>query len=330
MSVALKSHPATVTPENHTAELRFQPLTPAIGAEVTGVDLRHELDAGTVAAIRHGLLKHKVLFFRDQPISDAQQVRFTRYFGAVTPGHPIANGLREQPEIYPRNLNASRNEYRQTGPTLDHPLRAFRRAHAGRGWHIDITFVANPAAISVLRGVEIPVTGGDTLFVNLEALYAGLSEPLRTFIDGLKAIHLRDDAANGRPPAPRFDGREPGPFASLHPLVRVHPETGKKVLFLSGFVQAIEGLRGSESDALLTFLSQELTNRQDLQARYRWTKDSIAVWDNRAVAHAGPIDGALIEGERIVNRTTVGGDLPVGPDGFVSRPLVGELFNTIS
>jgi taurine dioxygenase len=186
-----------------------------------------------------------------------------------------------------------------------------------------------PAAISVLRGVKTPEAGGDTLFVNLEALYDGLAPALQTLLDGLRAVHSRDDAANGRPPAPRVGGRTPGPFASLHPLVRVHPETGRKVLFLSGFVQAIDGLRGSEGDALLTFLSQELTNRQDLQARYRWTKDLIAVWDNRAVAHVGPIDGAFIEGESIARRTTVGGELPVGPTGFVSRSLVGALFNTI-
>lgn len=325
MSVAYDARTAS-----QAGALRFHQLTPVIGAEVTGIDLREELDAETVAGLREGLLKHKVLFFRDQPISDAEQVRFTRYFGPVTPGHPISNGIEEQPEIYPRNLSKSRDEYKSFGVSVEHPLRSARRAHAGRGWHIDITFVANPAAISVLRGLEIPETGGDTLFVNLEALYDGLSPALRTFVDGLRAIHTRDDAANGRPPKPRFDGRTPGPFASLHPLVRVHPETGKKVLFLSGFIQAIDGLRGSESSALLDLLSQELTGRQDLQARFRWTKDSIAVWDNRAVAHAGPIDGAFIQGERIVHRTTVGGDLPVGPDGFVSHPLVGDLFNTIS
>jgi taurine dioxygenase len=141
----------------------------------------------------------------------------------------------------------------------------------------------------------------------------------------LQAIHVRAD----RDPEPRFDGRAPGPFASLHPLVRVHPETGKKVLFLSGFIQAIHGLRARESDALLEFLNDELSGRLDLQARYHWTKDSIAVWDNRAVAHAGPVDGKLIQGNRIVHRTTIAGELTRGPDGFVSRPLVGELFNTI-
>jgi alpha-ketoglutarate-dependent taurine dioxygenase len=137
-------------------------------------------------------------------------------------------------------------------------------------------------------------------------------------------------ATTPRSASPRVDGRQPGPFASLHPLVRVHPETGKKHLFLaSGFIKAIHGLRAGESAALLAYLNEELAGRADLQARVRWEPDTLVVWDNRAVAHAGPIDGKLIDGERIVHRSTVEGDLPKGPDGFVSRPLVGELFNAI-
>jgi taurine dioxygenase len=172
--------------------------------------------------------------------------------------------------------------------------------------------------------------GGDTLFVDLEALYESLSPSLRAWLDTLQAIHVRDDAAVGKPPPPRFDGRQPGPFAALHPLVRVHPETGARSLFLApGFVKAIHGLRPRESAALLDFLGEELAGRADLQARVRWNAGDLVVWDNRAVAHAGPIDGKFIRGERIVHRTTVEGDLPRGPDGFVSRPLTGELFNTI-
>jgi len=306
--------------------LQFHPTTPVIGAEVTGVDLREELSPETVASLRAALLKHKVLFFRDQPITPQEQVRFSRYFGPVTPAHPITNGLREIPELKVNNLIESRREYASQDVTVDEPLRSTRRVRTRTGWHIDITFVANPASISLLRGVEIPAFGGDTLFANLEALYEGLSPALRAFLDGLQAIHTRAD----RDPEPRFDGRAPGPFAALHPLVRVHPETGKKVLFLSGFIQAIHGLRAAESSALLDLLNDELSGRADLHVRFRWTKDSLAVWDNRAVAHAGPVDGRFIEGNRIVHRTTIGGDLTRGPDGFESRPLVGELFNTIS
>lgn len=324
MSLILERPPAA-------AKLRFDPVTPVFGADVSGIDLREELDERTVARLREALLKYKVLFFRDQPIDDEQQIRFSRYFGPVTPAHPITNGLRELPEIKVNTLEESRQEYRPFRLDVEHPLRPLSRARSGRAWHVDITFVANPAAITILRGVKIPPHGGDTLWADLEALYEGLSAPLKAFLDGLHAIHARDDAAAGRPPGPRFDGRVPGPFASLHPFVRVHPETGRKALFLSGsFVKAIDGLNPSESAALLDYLNEELAGRADHQVRFRWTQDAIAVWDNRAVSHWGPIDGSRIRGEREVHRTTIGGDLPRGPDGFVSRPLVGDLFNTIS
>jgi taurine dioxygenase len=306
--------------------LKVAPVTPLIGAEVSGVDLREPLNGETVAQLRAALLQHKVLIFRDQPIDAEQQVRFSRYFGPVTPAHPITNGLPELPELKVNNLQTSRQEYAALGVTVNTPLYVPRQRRTRTGWHIDITFVANPAAISLLRGVEIPAFGGDTLFANLEALYESLSPSLRAFLDTLQAIHVRAD----RDPAPRFDGRAPGPFASLHPLVTVHPETGKKVLFLSGFILAIHGLQPTESDALLDLLNGELTGRVELQLRHRWTQDSLVVWDNRAVTHAGPVDGPLIQGNRVVHRTTIGGELTRGPDGFVSRPLVGELFNTIS
>jgi taurine dioxygenase len=280
------------------------------------------LDPGTVARLREGLLKYKVLFFRDRAIDDLQQIRFTRYFGAVTPAHPVTNGLEKLPEIKINKLFAGIQEYASFRLDVDNPLRPLSRARNGRGWHIDITFVANPAAITVLRGVEIASVGGDTAWTDLEALYDGLPTPLKGFLDGLQAIHVRDDAANGLARPPRFDGRPPGPFASLHPLVRVHPETGRKSLFLStGFVKAI---------ALLDYLNDELSGHADYRVRFRWSPNLIAVWDNRSTSHFGPIDGPHVKEQRIVHRTTVGGALPVGPDGFVSRPLVGELFNTIS
>jgi alpha-ketoglutarate-dependent sulfate ester dioxygenase len=311
-------------------KLGFRPITPITGAEVSGVDLRRDLDGDTVKALRKALLKYKVLVFRGQAIDDAQQIRFSRYFGRVTPAHPITNGLPDQPQIKRNVLSEGGDEYAGFNVTVDHPLRRAGGPRLRADWHIDITFVANPASISFLRGVEIPAVGGDTLFANLEALYEALSPSLRGWLDTLQAIHARDDAAVGRPPKPRFDGREPGPFAALHPLVRLHPETGKKHLFLaSGFIKAIDGLRAAEGAAILNYLNEELAGRADLQARVRWEQDTLVVWDNRAVAHAGPIDAKLIDGERIVHRTTVEGDLPEGPDGFVSRPLVGELFNTI-
>jgi alpha-ketoglutarate-dependent sulfate ester dioxygenase len=281
--------------------------------------------------VRKALLDHKVLVFRDQQIDDEQQIAFSRTFGRVTPAHPIRNGLAEAPEIMENILTRDGAEYAGFDLDIDHPLRPAVRPRGRVGWHIDITFVANPTSVTLLRGIEIPDAGGDTVFANLEALYESLSPSLRAWLDTLQAIHVRDDAAVGRPPAPRFDGREAGPFAALHPLVRIHPDTGRKHLFLAAsFVKAIHGLRPRESAALLDYLNDELAGRADLHARVRWNEGDLVVWDNRAVAHAGPIDPKFIKGERIVHRTTVEGDLPRGPDGFVSRSLVGELFNTLS
>jgi len=310
--------------------LRLQRLTPNLGAEATGLDLRRPLDPEAAEAVRQALRAHKVLVFREQSINDAQQISFSRLFGRVTPAHPIKNGLVEAPEIMENVLTKDRDLYSGFDLDLEHPLRPAVRPRSRVGWHIDITFVANPTAVTFLRGIEVPEVGGDTMFMNLEALYESLSPSLRTWLDTLQAIHVRDDAAVGHPPPPRFDGRQPGPFAALHPLVRVHPETGKKHLFLAtAFVKAIHGLRPRESATLLDFLNGELEGRADLQARVRWREGDLVVWDNRAVAHAGPIDGKFVQGERIVHRTTVEGDLPRGPDGFVSRALVGEAFNAI-
>ncbi len=176
MSLTLE-RPAT------TSGLEFQPTTALIGADVTGIDLRQELDQETVRRLREALLTYKVLFFRDQLIDDVEQIRFTRYFGDVTPAHPVTNGLPELPEIKVNTLHGGPQEYRSFRLDAEHPLRPVSRSRSGRGWHIDITFVANPAAITVLRGVEIPSHGGDTAWVDLEALYAGLSAPLQRLVD---------------------------------------------------------------------------------------------------------------------------------------------------
>jgi taurine dioxygenase len=186
-------------------------------------------------------------------------------------------------------------------------------------WHIDITFMANPTAFTLLRGVQIPPTGGDTLFADLESLYKGLSPSLRGYLDTLQAVHSRPD------------GSGTGTFAALHPLVRVHPETGARTLLISTiFMQGIRGLKPRESAALLDFLLDELAGRDEIHARVRWEQDTLVMWDNRAVAHAGPVDGLMFKDERVVHRTTVVGDLPSGPDGFVSRSLKGGLFEAIA
>ncbi|MBM7442868.1 TauD/TfdA family dioxygenase [Streptomyces sp. HB132] len=308
------------------SEISFRPLTPITGAEVEGVDLAAALKPDVVADLREALLRYKVLVFREQPMNDAQHVALTDALGGATAAHPIVNGLREEPAVLRTALSEDRPGLAQSAGGLGLPLDGTAPRRLRTEWHIDSTFVANPTSITILRGVEIPPTGGDTLFANLEALYAGLSPSLRGYLDTLQAIHSRNNPAR----TPRFDGKPGGPFVALHPLVRVHPETGVRSLFVSAvFLQAIRGLKPRESTALLDFLLDELAGRDEIHARVRWEQDTLVMWDNRAVAHAGPVDGLMFDEERIVHRTTVVGDLPSGPDGFVSRSLKGDLFEAL-
>ncbi len=307
-----------------SAPLVIEPVTPTIGAEISGVDLSRPLDQATAAAIQEALHRWRVVFFRDQQLTNDQLKAFGRSFGPLTPAHPIADGLEDHPEIWERAID----EYRTRRAANDSRAPSSRPPRDYKGWHIDITFVANPNRYSILYGLQIPPYGGDTLFANLIAAYEGLSPPIRRLIDGLQAVH-QTSAYDSGPRAPRRDGRSIGPFASLHPLVRVHPETGEKLLFLNpGTTTHIPGLKEPESDALIELLYQELI-RPEYAVRFRWRPNSLVVWDNQAVAHAGPIDYAQFDLPRVVRRITVAGDLPEGPDGFRSRPLEGELFSVL-
>ncbi|HEX2560137.1 TauD/TfdA dioxygenase family protein [Phenylobacterium sp.] len=324
MSLAtLQSRPAN---DAKPSRIVIEPVTPIIGAEISGVDLTRPLDAETFAEIRQAIRKWRVIFFRDQDITNDQLKTFGRYFGPLTPAHPIAEGLDEHPEIWERAVD----EYRVRRSENDNLKPGARKPRDYKGWHIDITFVANPNAYSLLYGVQIPEYGGDTLFANLIAAYEGLSPKIKALIDGLQAVHQTTSYDFGGPARPpRKDGRSTGPFVSLHPLVRIHPETGEKLLFLNpGTTTHIVGLKERESQALLDLLFFEVT-RPEYQVRFRWRPKSLVVWDNQAVAHAGPIDYAHFDLPRVVRRITVAGDLPAGPDGFRSKALEGELFNVL-
>jgi taurine dioxygenase len=321
MSVAFESRRAATA-----SRIVVEPATPMIGAEISGVDLSRPVNAETFAEIRAAIARWKVIFFRDQTLSNDALKAFGRNFGPLTPAHPISEGLDDHPEIWERAVD----EYRVRKSENDNLKPGRRKPRDYKGWHIDITFVANPNAYSLLYGVEIPPYGGDTLFTSLTAAYEGLSPKIQALIDDLKAVHQTssyDDGGFNRPK--RKDGRAPGPFVSLHPLVRIHPETGEKVLFLNlGVTTHIIGLKERESQALLDLLEFEIT-RPEYQVRLHWRPGTLVVWDNQAVSHAGPIDYQHFDLPRVVRRITTAGDLPVGPDGFRSQALEGELFNVL-
>lgn len=296
--------------------LQVRPLTALIGAEIHGVDLSQPLDAETVADIHQSLLKWKVVFFRDQKITREQQIAFGRYFGDVTPAHAV-NGAIEgaPPEIMGVDAESQRRSTRDIGNREDGAQQFLRRRVARyRGWHTDITFVQNPALASILRGVEVPEHAGDTIWTNLVAAYEGLSPRVQAFLDGLQAVHQWPDNSHG--PAP----------AAVHPVVRVHPETGEKGLFVNpNFTRYILDVSYLESEAILNLLYDQIA-KPEFHVRFHWEPDSIAFWDNRSTAHLAAVDIAHVSANRHMERITITGDIPVGPDGFRSEPLVGDLF----
>ena len=192
------------------------------------------------------------------------------------------------------------------------------------GWHADITSAINPPAISILRGVTLPPYGGDTQWTNLAAAYDGLSETLRAFVDTLRGLHYT--AAPAVEPGTKayedyFKRRK---LVSEHPIVRVHPETGERALYVSpSYLKEIVGMTPRESQYFMEMLWEHAV-RQEYTVRFRWRDGDIAVWDNRAACHHAPTDIFEVEGERQLYRITLVGDVPVGVDGTPSKAIEGD------
>jgi taurine dioxygenase len=302
-----------VTDTQKGVDLDVRPMSGHIGAEILGVDLAAALDPAVVAAIRATLLRWKVVFFRDQDITQAQHVAFGRLFGDVTPAHPtLPAAFPEHPEILLLGAGA---QFMKDGPTIE------------SRWHTDVTFVPNPPMASILRGIVVPPYGGDTQWTNLAAAYAHLSPEVQQFIDGLHAVHhnqlpiSRGEMTSGL--AKQFASSD---LRAVHPVVRVHPETGEKAIFVNpNFTSHIVELSRQEGRHVLAMLYEHMTNPV-FTVRFRWQPGSIAFWDNRATAHLVPTDVPK-EFERSMQRITIAGDLPVGPDGATSHALAGDAFN---
>jgi len=272
--------------------LDVRPLTPTIGAEIFGVDLRVELDDGTVAALRRALLDHGVIFFREQRLSPEQHLRFARYFGEV-------------------KIPVFENKSSET-PGFTVIDQSSPKGSGTDVWHADSTFMAEPPLGAILRAEHVPAVGGDTLWASMTAAYEALDAALRERLDGLVAEHsarrvmalvqkLDNAYARETQVAP----------AVLHPAVRVHPETGRKLLFVSpNWVDRIVGLPEAESEALLHFLYEHVKS-PELQCRFRWQRDSVAFWDNRATQHYAVPD---YRERRVMHRVMLAGDVPFGPE----------------
>jgi alpha-ketoglutarate-dependent taurine dioxygenase len=288
------------------------------GAEIHGVDLTTALSDAQVAEIRAALLKWKVVFFRDQFIGHDDHLRFARAFGAPTPAHPLFDAVPDPnyPAIYPIFRDRFKARY-ATGDGYDKPR-----------WHADVTAALNPPAASILRAEVIPPYGGDTQWSNTIAAYEGLSAPLRRLADGLRAVH-RFSPPEGATATEDYERRVTRrPLLTEHPVVRVHPETGDKALYVNpGFTSHIVDVSPHESRRLLGLFYDELA-RPEYTVRFKWEPGSIAFWDNRSTVHLAPRDLTL-DHDRRLYRVTLVGDVPQGPDGRSSVALDGEPFDAL-
>lgn len=291
----------------------IRPLSVHIGAEIDGVDLTRPLTPPAVQDIRAALLQWKVVFFRGQHLNHQQHIDFARQFGELTPGHVVFGGDEQYPEIYSVAKHRKANRYQ--GQALIRPWS---------GWHADITAAINPPASSILRGDIVPPYGGDTQWTNLVAAYNALSPTLRGFIDQLRGIHRFTSPAGAQASTVYNELVSRQNLVSEHPLVRIHPETNERVLYVSpSFLKSVVGLTPRESQQLLELLWEHAV-RSEFTVRFKWEPGSIAFWDNRSTVHLAPSDIFDVDFDRQFYRVTHVGDVPVGVDGRPSTAIEGE------
>ncbi len=267
----------------------------SLGAEVSGIDLAQPLDDAQFDAINAALAEYEVLIFRDQAITADQQMAFGRRFGELTV-HPFSPRDEEAPELIVFDNDADNPPW---GTDV---------------WHSDETFRAEPPMGTMLRALIVPEVGGDTMFASMSAAFEGLSDRMQQFICGLQAVHdfkpfrqLFSRDAEGRRTLRDYEERYP---PVLHPVVRLHPVSGRKVLFVNPqFTVAIEGMDESESRALLDQLFRQAVV-PEYQIRHHWRPNTLVFWDNRAVQHYAIHD--YYPQRRKMERVTIKGDKPVG------------------
>ena len=307
--------------------LDIRPVSPVIGAEIHGLDLSTHLDDATIAAIRQAVLEHRVVFFRGPDIGHEAHVEFGRRFGRLTRRAGKKHGV--HPEGFPEILTVDpKADVERYGADFEEHYRR-KWVSPLAGWHSDLTQMVNPPALSILRAETTPPFGGDTQWTNMVDAYEGLAEPLRALVDTLHAehafftgVHLRHSDERDREILRIYCEQ---PEAAVHPVVRVHPETGEKALFVSpGSTTRILGFSELESSHLLELLYQHMTSAE-YTVRFRWEPGNIAMWDNRSTCHFAPTDFAhLPDADRCMHRVTVLGEPALGPDGFRSELVSGE------
>jgi taurine dioxygenase len=278
------------------SQILVQPASPAVGAEIGGVDLGQPLSADTVDEIRHALFEFGVVFFRDQTLTPEQHVGFARRFGAINvnrffkpvDGYPMIAEVRKEPD---------------------------QQQNIGGNWHTDHSYDLAPALGSLLYAREVPETGGDTLFASMYAAYAALSDGLKGTLEGLQALHSSRHVFGVATYAERGDlkGRVANPEAAtqdaVHPVVVRHPGSGRKALYVNpAFTVRFVGWTDEESRPLLQYLYQHAA-RPEFTCRFQWRPGSMAFWDNRCTWHYALND--YHGHRRLMHRITIEGD-PLG------------------
>lgn len=273
--------------------ISVKPISPALGAEISGVDLREPLGNQAFQEIHDALMAHQVIFFRDQDITPEQHIAFGKAFGELQV-HPFAPRLDDHPEV----LVIENDEAR--------PSKINQ-------WHTDVTFMAEPPLGSILHAQVMPDVGGDTMWASMYLAYDGLSRTMQRMLDGLVAIHDFSRTFGNRI-LHQPDGWEKLQKAKAayppaeHPVIRTHPVTGRKGIFVNaGFTTSIKDMNKNESEAILAMLYDHC-RKPEYTCRFSWEKHSIAFWDNRCTQHY-PIADYWPEHRRM-HRVTVNGDRP--------------------
>ena len=274
--------------------MEIRPVTPNIGAEIVGLDLSKPLAPDEVKLVRATWVDRLVLFFPGQDLSPDQQTAFAAQFGEVTEAHPILPALDEDhPNVLPIDSRYNKSAF----------------------WHTDVTFMATPPMGSILYAREMPDLGGDTLWLSTQAAYDALPNELKEICDKLIAIHHDPFFAADVEKAGGcvWDGQRMERLVpAFHPMVRVHPETGRKGLFVNeNFTKWILGFNETQSAGFLKMLYDHMVRTPEFSLRHRWEQGDLAFWDNRATLHYASDDyGDIL---RIVHRVTLRGDKPYGP-----------------
>ena len=274
--------------------ISFRRLAYALGAEVIGADMSRPLDGETFAQIHQGFLRHHVLLFRGQEISRERHIEFSKRFGPLDENkhHDPSKRVPGHSEFF-----LVINRPRPGGGAATGP-------RTGEEWHTDYSHLVAPATASLLRAMELPEVGGDTMFANMYLAYDNLSDGMKKLIDGLYGLHFQG-AAFKDPSLSGDEMRKRFPCAA-HPLVKTHPETGRKALYVNRQVKWITGLSAAETRPLVDYLTDHATRTQFVY-RHRWQKHDLIMWDNRCLMHIALGDYDRRELRHMERTTVLGG-----------------------